>query len=229
MPSKLTSQKPVVPEWHWADNEQLLVKAEADDFDIVVQGDPNASVLRTRCREVPAGLDLSNIAARMEKTMINAKGVGLAGPQVGLCLRVATLMLDYKTDNPKTVFVRNPVIVERSWETIEGYEGCLSIPGVGGLVRRNQWIRIEHTTPQGEVISVEAEDYNSVLWQHELDHLDGVLYVDKLLGTLLPIEEVRRLRKEAEQEKSSKSSDVPPPPDGSSASPSAIQAPPLPK
>jgi len=108
------------------------------------------------------------------------------------------LMLDYKTDHPRTVFVRNPLIAERSDETIEGYAGCLSIPGVGGLVRRNRGIRVEHATIEGEVVSCEAEGPNAVLWQHELDHLDGVLYVDKVLGELLPMEEVRRLRKQAE-------------------------------
>jgi peptide deformylase len=135
----------------------------------------------------------------MIETMNRASGVGIAGPQVGLALRVALLKLDYKTDNPYTVFVRNPVIVERSDETVDGYEGCLSIPGVGGLVRRNRWIRVEHVVADGEVVTTEAEDANAVLWQHELDHLDGVLYVDLLLGELLPMDEVRRLREELER------------------------------
>ncbi len=57
---------------------------------------------------------------------------------------------------------------------------------------------MEHETIDGELLTVEAEDHNSVLWQHELDHLDGILYTDKLLGELLPMDEVRRLRKEAD-------------------------------
>ena len=144
-------------------------------------------------------MDLTAVAARMEQTMNAAEGVGIAGPQVGLALRVATLKLDYKTDAPTTIFVRNPVIVERSEETVEGYEGCLSVPGVGGLVRRSQWIALEHDTPEGETVRTEAEGPNAVLWQHELDHLDGVLYLDRLLGELLPMEEVRRRRKLADE------------------------------
>jgi len=185
--------------WTWRDEEAARLGRARPDFDVVVRGCSDSLVLRTRARSVPAGLDLSGIEARMLRTMTEAGGVGIAGPQVGLYLRVAVLQLDYKTDAPRTIFARNPVIVERSDRNIEGYEGCLSIPEVGGLVRRSFWIRVEHETVDGEVISVEADGYNAVLWQHELDHLDGVLYVDRLLGELMPMDEVRRLRKEAEE------------------------------
>lgn len=191
---------PATPALAWREDEVGLVSEERPDFDVVVRGCSDTLVLRTRAREVPAGADLDAVEARMRKTMVTAGGVGLAGPQVGLYLRVAVLQLDYKTDNPTTIFVRNPVIVERSDDSIEGYEGCLSIPGVGGKVRRNRWLRIEHTAPDGRVLTAQAEGYNAVLWQHELDHLDGILYVDKLLGELMPMEEVRRLRKEMDAE-----------------------------
>jgi peptide deformylase len=185
--------------FQWSTAEQGLVAAERDDFDIVVRGGPGGQVLRTRARPVPASIDLIAVEQRMIETMNRASGVGIAAPQVGLSLRVALLKLDYKTDNPYTVFVRNPVIVERSDETVDGYEGCLSIPGVGGLVRRNRWIRVEHALADGQVVTTEAEDANAVLWQHELDHLDGVLYVDLLLGELLPMDEVRRLREKLDR------------------------------
>ena len=185
-----------VDDFVWLSDEQLLVQATRDTFDIVVRGGLGSGVPRARARSVPPKLDLTSISERMEKTMGGAGGVGIAGPQVGLYLRVATLMLDYKSENPRTIFVRNPVIVDRSDETIDGYEGCLSIPDVGGMVRRNKWIKVEHDTFEGETITTEAEGYNAVLWQHELDHLDGILYLDKLLGELLPMEEVRRRREE---------------------------------
>lgn len=181
----------------WLPEERVLIDAAAEDFEIVVQGGPRAKVLRTRARPVPPGADLGAVEQRMIRTMDDAGGVGIAGPQVGLSLRIAVLKLDYKTDRPHVAFVRNPVIVERSDDTVDGYEGCLSIPGVGGLVRRNRWIRVEHTAPDGEPLSAEAEGPNAVLWQHELDHLDGELYVDKLLGELLPMDEVRRLREQS--------------------------------
>lgn len=178
--------------FQWTDRESAHLRLGGDSFEIVVRGE---RVLRRLARPVPKGLNLQKVSARMEQAMKKAGGVGLAGPQVGLSLRIATLMLDYKTDHPRTIFVRNPVIVERSDECAEGYEGCLSIPGVGGKVRRNRWIRIEHTNEHGEIIHTEAEGPNAVLWQHEIDHLDGILYVDKLLGKLLPMEKVRELRK----------------------------------
>jgi len=140
----------------------------------------------------------------MVRTMEAAKGVGLAAPQVGLGLRVAVVKVDYKTNRPRTLFVRNPKIVERSDETIEGYEMCLSIPGIGGLVRRNKWIKIAHTSLDGQTLTTEAEQHNAVLWQHELDHLDGVLYVDKVLGELLPSDEVRRRRKQQDGDTSAR-------------------------
>jgi peptide deformylase len=186
------------PRLEWHADEQPLITADRTDFEIVVRDGPRAAVLRKRARPVPPGLDLAAIEKRMISTMESASGVGIAGPQVGLSLRVAALKLDYKTDHPHLVFVRNPVIVERSDETVDGYEGCLSVPGVGGLVRRNRRIRIEHTAIDGTIRTAEAEDHNAVLWQHELDHLDGILYLDRLLGELLPMDEVRRLREELE-------------------------------
>jgi peptide deformylase len=186
------------PPFVWTDAERRAVAAERPDFAVVVRGCADTAVLRTRARPVPPGLDLDAVAARMERTMRDAGGVGIAGPQVGLSLRVATLLLDYRTDAPRALFVRNPSIVERSDETLEGYEGCLSVPDVGGLVRRNRWLRLEYETADGATVAVEADGYNAVLWQHELDHLDGVIYLDRLLGELLPMEEVRRRRQEAE-------------------------------
>ncbi|MBW2275905.1 MAG: peptide deformylase [Deltaproteobacteria bacterium] len=202
------------PAFDWLPDERALIDAPGNEFDIVVRKSPNARVLRTRARPAPAGLDLTGVERRMIGAMDRAGGVGIAGPQVGLSLRVAVLKLDYKTDDPRVVFVRNPVIVERSGETVDGYEGCLSVPDVGGLVRRSRWIRVEHQSIDGTLETTEAEAYNAVLWQHELDHLDGVLYLDKLLGELKPMDEVRRLRKELEQAGSG-TSDAPPPADQS--------------
>ncbi len=183
----------------WTVDERLRVDELRADFDVVTRGSPAQRILRRRAREVPQSLDLGAIAARMEAAMRKAGGVGIAGPQVGLGLRIAVLELDYKTDRPRTAFVRNPLILERSDEAQEGYEGCLSVPDVGGLVRRNRWIKVTYQTQAGETVIEEAEGANAVLWQHELDHLDGVLYLDRLLGELLPMDEVRRRRKQAEQ------------------------------
>ncbi len=190
-----------------ADEQARLARDERPGapLDVVVRGAPDAAVLRRRAREVPAGADLRALAGRMEASMREAKGVGLAAPQVGLSIRAAVLMLGFRGDNPEVVFTINPRILERSDETEKRYEGCLSIPGVGGLVRRNEWVRVGYQSPEGVLsgdpaeIVVEARGWDAVLWQHELDHLEGALYTDRLLGELLPSEEMRKRRKEMEE------------------------------
>jgi peptide deformylase len=166
---------------------------------LVTRGSAEAAVLRTRAHEVPAGLRLRALAAAMEHKMHASQGVGIAGPQVGVPLRVAVLLLGYRGPTPRAVFVRNPVIVERSDETMPSYEGCLSVPGVGGLVKRNRWVRVRWLDLQELPQETRAEGPDAVLWQHELDHLDGILYVDRLQGEPIPAEEMRRRRKELEQ------------------------------
>jgi peptide deformylase len=192
----------------WRDDERLRLTEQREAFKVVTRGSPEMRVLRLWARPVPADLDLENVARRMEAAMRHKEGVGIAGPQVGLSLRVAVLELDYKTDKPHIVFARNPLIIERSDDTQDGYEGCLSIPDVGGLVRRNRWIKVRYETNSGKEVLAEAQGPNAVLWQHEIDHLEGILYVDKLQGELLPMEEVRRRRKAAEQ----KTAPIPPDP-----------------
>jgi peptide deformylase len=189
-------------DFEWNSREIALLEKKEDFFPVVTTKGPLRSVLRTRARTVRPAADLERVASRREMTMNKAGGVGIAGPQVGLNVRVATLKLDYKEKNSRTIFACNPFVVERSDATEEGYEGCLSIPGVGGVVRRNSWVGIAYNDVTGKRIETEARGYNAVLWQHELDHLDGVLYVDKLLGELLPMDEVRRLRRELEEQKS---------------------------
>ena len=166
---------------------------------LVTRESAEAAVLRERAHEVPAGLRLEALAAAMERAMRAADGVGIAGPQVGVPLRVAVLLLGYRGPSPHAVFVRNPVIVERSDEVMPSYEGCLSVPGVGGLVKRNRWVRVRWLDLQERPQELRSQGADAVLWQHELDHLDGVLYVDRLLGELMPIEEMRRRRKALEQ------------------------------
>jgi peptide deformylase len=182
----------------WRPDEQIRIRADREDFELIIRDGEDSRVLRTRARPVPDGMDLAEVAARMEKTMQDAGGVGIAAPQVGLSLRMAVLNVDYKTEYPRNLVVLNPCILERSDESRPGYEGCLSIPDKGGLVRRSEWIRVQYTTLDGEYCEEFYDGPNAVLWQHELDHLDGVLYVDRLIGDLLPWEEAKRLREEME-------------------------------
>lgn len=209
-PGKLGSE-----EWRWLGSEERLFATQRSEFDIVVKQGPESRVLRLRTREVPAGLDLEHIAVRMKATMLQASGVGIAGPQVGLNLRIAWLKLDYKEKEPYLVFWRNPTILERSDETLDAYEGCLSVPDKGGLVRRSQWVKAQFLNADGAVATLEAEGYNAVLIQHEIDHLEGILYTDRLRGELLSRAEMLEKRKQIEPQQPGPE---PPPPKASTGS-----------
>ena len=130
----------------------------------------------------------------MRRTLAAAGGVGLAAPQVGIPSRV--ILVQRQDGSEDVLTCVDPVILERSDEEVEGWEACLSIRGVGGKVSRARALRLRYRDLDGGAHVLETRDWEARIFQHELDHLDGVLYVDKLVGPLLPIEEMRRLREE---------------------------------
>jgi peptide deformylase len=115
----------------------------------------------------------------MADTMYNAgSGVGLAAPQVGVLKRIVVIDLG---DNLYELI--NPVILEQSGEQVN-VEGCLSIPGIYGEVKRPTYVKVEALNPKGEKIVIESEGFLSVVLCHEIDHLDGILYKDKAIRIL---------------------------------------------
>jgi peptide deformylase len=117
---------------------------------------------------------------QMFEIMYKARGIGLAGPQAGLARRivVANMAGDPKKKDGEQVFI-NPEIVDRSGELREE-EGCLSLPGMAAQVLRAEKVLVRYKDLQGKVIEREAEMLESRLFQHEIDHLDGILIVDKM-------------------------------------------------
>ena len=112
---------------------------------------------------------------RMLETMYASHGVGLAAPQVGILKRV--VVVDIGEDGPGPLKLINPEILERSgWQ--EGPEGCLSCPGMWGDVRRSQYVKVKAMNEKGEDIIIEAEDFLARALQHEIDHLEGILFID---------------------------------------------------
>ena len=140
--------------------------------DIRVIGDP---VLRERAVEV-ATFDrgLRKLAKRMIRTMHDAPGVGLAAPQVGILQRLLVYDVD---DDPKALV--NPELGEFSDETEEVDEGCLSVPGVTMPVTRPVSLRVRGFDAAGEPLDFRAEGFEARVIQHEFDHLEGVLIVDR--------------------------------------------------
>lgn len=140
-------------------------------FKIVTKEDP---VLRRKAKAV-AKVDerIQKLMDNMAETMAQAKGVGLAAPQVGISKRVIVVNV-----GDQLYAIANPEIVEHSGIQ-DGPEGCLSCPGMAGQVRRAQRIRLEGFDRNGDRISIDAEGYLARAFQHEIDHLNGVLFIDK--------------------------------------------------
>jgi len=133
-------------------------------------------VLRKRCRRVDKfDKRLGALLDDMADTMYKADGVGLAAPQVGILKRC--VVIDVGDGLLELV---NPEILEMSDFQV-GVEGCLSVPGKRGTVERPQHVVVEAQTRKGKYIEVEAEGLLAVCMCHEIDHLDGILYVDKMI------------------------------------------------
>jgi peptide deformylase len=162
---------------------------------IVQVGEP---VLRQRARplskEEIALPETQQLIVWMHETMRDAPGVGLAAPQVGLPLQLAVVedrpeySKDIAADRlaerqrqavPFQVLI-NPQIVERSEEQVEFFEGCLSLAGFSALVKRSQQVAVEYLDEHGQPRRVEAQGWYARILQHEIDHLHGRLYIDRM-------------------------------------------------
>ncbi len=139
-------------------------------------------VLRAPGVEVEAFDDeLRSLVADLHETMYYAEGIGLAAPQIGVSLRVCVLDLRDEDDPTAGRWVLvNPVIVESSDEEDKASEGCLSIPEMEEVVARPARVTVRGFDPEGEAVEVEAEGLLARALQHEIDHLDGVLFIDRL-------------------------------------------------
>ncbi|MHA7963646.1 peptide deformylase [Paenibacillus sp. CAU 1782] len=139
---------------------------------IVKDPDP---VLREVAKEVTKfNANLKKLLKDMAETMYDAEGVGLAAPQVGISKRV--IVVDVGDDNGLVEMV-NPVIVSQEGEQF-GPEGCLSIPNLNGDVRRSDNIVVQGQDSEGNTFSVNASGFFARAFQHEIDHLNGILFTD---------------------------------------------------
>jgi peptide deformylase len=125
------------------------------------------------------GPELKPLFKQMEETMIDAKGVGLAAPQIGVSKQIA-IMNPEPEDDTRLLKMVNPRIVSSSNETENLEEGCLSVPGVRGEVARASEITVVYQDEDGKEHTLRAEGMLARIIQHELDHLNGVLFVDRL-------------------------------------------------
>ena len=139
---------------------------------------PNAA-LKQRAEPVdPANdEDLKSLCRKMAQAMYDAPGIGLAAPQIGVLKRV--IVYDLSEDSPGAVALCNPEIVEASEECEFDDEGCLSLPGITIPIERPVRVVCEAQTLTGRVVRIDAEGLHARLLQHEIDHLDGILMLDR--------------------------------------------------
>ncbi|MFZ0218016.1 MAG: peptide deformylase, partial [Candidatus Dormiibacterota bacterium] len=146
-----------------------------------------APVLRQVSRRVPrVDESIVRLLDDLAETLAAAHGAGLAAPQIGVPLRAAAV----KGDQGQPVLIVNPEIVKADGSQV-GYEGCLSIPGMIGEVERAETVVVKGLNRKGKPIRVKANGFTARAYQHEIDHLNGVLFTDKLtnLDTLRHVDE----------------------------------------
>ena len=156
------------------------------------------AVLRRKAHTVTKiDKNLQTLIDDMVETMRDAPGVGLAAPQIGLSDRI--IVVEYferpedeeKEDAPKKVWtLLNPEIVKSSEETLMGVEGCLSIPGLVGEVERHAAIQVKGLNRHGKPVKIKAEGWLARIFQHEIDHLNGILFPDRATRVWKPQDEV---------------------------------------
>ena len=123
---------------------------------------------------------IKQLAKDMLDTMYDAPGIGLAAPQIGEMKRIVVMDLAKEGEKPNPIVMINPEILKYSEDTVTSEEGCLSIPEIYYEVERPADVTVRYTDLDGKTVEKDATDRLAVCIQHELDHLDGVLYIDYL-------------------------------------------------
>ncbi len=155
-------------------------------------------ILKRKAKEVnEIDVTVARLLDDMAETMYAANGVGLAGPQVGECLRVIVVDADVENRGKSPLKLVNPRIV-RSEGRRESEEGCLSLPDLVVKVERAEKVVVEALLPDGSETRIDAEGFLSVVLQHEIDHLDGILLIDHLSPLKRNLYRQKRLKEEEE-------------------------------
>lgn len=151
-----------------------------DKYEIITHPNP---FLRRKAKKVSVfDKDFQALIEDMFVIMREAPGVGLAAPQIGVSQRVVVVeYADAEVENakPKAYVLVNPEIVSHSDDTTSDLEGCLSVPGFVGMVERWNEVTVKAQNRFGKNIKIKADGWLARIFQHEMDHLDGVLYIDK--------------------------------------------------
>jgi len=167
-----------------------ILKTMKEEYEILKLGNP---ILRRTAKEVSKEEILSeniqNLIDDMWNVMEKAGGIGLAAPQIGISIQLAVIKLESSSDRYENLedseefIIFNPELEVINSEKQGFWEGCLSVPGLRGYVKRPKKLKISYLNEKAEKKEVIVEDFLATVFQHELDHLFGYLYVDRLDST----------------------------------------------
>jgi peptide deformylase len=146
--------------------------------DLKIYPDP---ILRQTCEKVEVfGKELDRILDDLAQSMYAHKGVGLAAVQIGITTRVAVVDVEQREGQPRLIELVNPRVVETSRDGYQYEEGCLSFPGEAETVTRPALVTVQAQDRKGNSFEITAKDLLATVIQHEIDHLDGVLFIDHI-------------------------------------------------
>jgi len=142
---------------------------------------------------------LKKLVDEMFDSMYAAQGIGLAAPQISISKRIAIVDVSFQKNSEDKVVLINPEIVDRNGRQVEE-EGCLSLPEIREKVARAEWVKVKAQDVTGKWVEVEGEELLARALQHEIDHLDGVLFIDHLsrLKRDLVLRKIKKLQKNGE-------------------------------
>ena len=167
----------------WTAWEQTVIE-RSDSVMYVAVMPADSAILRTPSQDLGAAelqsAELQTLLAKMYRTLTDPSqdGVGLAAPQLGINRRIVLVMRYDKPDKPIEPYLN--IHIDSLWgEKVSGPEGCLSLPPLRGTVRRYPQIQIHYLKPDGTPVTEKVDGYSAIIFQHECDHLDGILYTDR--------------------------------------------------
>ncbi len=139
---------------------------------------------------------LKQFVDEMFESMYVAQGIGLAAPQIGVSERITVIDVSFQKNPKEKIVLINPEIIEREGRTLEE-EGCLSLPEIREKVSRAEWVKVRAQDVAGTFFEIEGTDLLGRCMQHEIDHLDGILFIDRLsrLKRELVLRKIKKLQK----------------------------------
>ena len=159
------------------------------------------AVLARKAETVTAfDAELKALVEEMFASMYAAQGIGLAAPQISLSKRITVIDVSFQKNPEDKLVLINPVVLETRGKQQVEEEGCLSLPEIRERVQRAAWVKVRAQKVDGEVFEVEGEELLARALQHEIDHLDGVLFIDRIsrLKRELALRKIRKMQRNGE-------------------------------